>query len=122
MSEPRTAHITRKTKETAIEVSVNLDGTGESSISTGIGFFDHIGLPIHRERGELRRHISDEGCRLRWGNGRFSSRPRTRWSHVAGELCCPCHNSDQRQEYQVSLHRSLLGCPQVLIDAPIACV
>lgn len=38
----RKASISRKTKETAIEVAVNIDGTGRSDVSTGIGFLDHM--------------------------------------------------------------------------------
>lgn len=38
----RTASRSRKTAETAIELSIDLDGSGESKIQTGIGFFDHM--------------------------------------------------------------------------------
>lgn len=38
----RTARVARQTKETSIEVEVNLDGTGKYEVSTGIGFLDHM--------------------------------------------------------------------------------
>ena len=41
MSE-RVAHIARTTKETDIDLSVGLDGTGKTDVETGIGFFDHM--------------------------------------------------------------------------------
>ncbi len=38
----RKAYVSRQTKETGIEVRIDLDGTGRAQISTGIGFFDHM--------------------------------------------------------------------------------
>ena len=38
----RKAEITRKTRETDINIKIELDGNGKSEISTGIGFFDHM--------------------------------------------------------------------------------
>jgi imidazoleglycerol-phosphate dehydratase len=63
---PRTAKLTRKTKETDISLSLDLDGSGQSSIETGVGFFDHMltHLSKHslidlslRAKGDL--HIDD---------------------------------------------------------------
>ena len=38
----RKASVERITKETSIKVEINIDGTGKSKISTGIGFLDHM--------------------------------------------------------------------------------
>ena len=38
----RTASITRDTRETRISLSIDLDGSGKTSLSTGVGFFDHM--------------------------------------------------------------------------------
>ena len=44
----RKARIERKTRETAIEIELNLDGRGENAIATGVPFFDHMLVQIAR--------------------------------------------------------------------------
>ena len=39
---PRIATVNRKTQETEISLSLNLDGSGQVAVSTGVGFFDHM--------------------------------------------------------------------------------
>ena len=48
MPPSRKSDISRKTSETNIQISLDLDGSGESNISTGIGFFDHMLTHIAR--------------------------------------------------------------------------
>ena len=45
----RTAEVIRRTRETDVQIRLNLDGTGRTEISTGIGFFDHMltALGVH---------------------------------------------------------------------------
>ena len=57
---PRVAEVTRNTAETRIRVKVNLDGTGQSQLSTGIGFFDHMLEQISRH-GLVDLEIHAEG-------------------------------------------------------------
>ena len=44
----RTAHVVRKTSETNIVIDLNLDGSGNCQVNTGIGFFDHMLISFAR--------------------------------------------------------------------------
>ena len=62
----RKGAIVRKTKETSVEVGVDLDGSGAADVSTGVGFFDHMLDQLARHslidltvRAEGDRHIDD---------------------------------------------------------------
>ena len=57
---PRTAEVSRNTAETKIRVRVNLDGTGQAQLHTGIGFFDHMLDQIARH-GLIDLEIDCEG-------------------------------------------------------------
>lgn len=56
----RKSRIERKTRETNITLSINLDGTGEANIKTGIGFFDHM-LEGFAKHGFFDLEITVEG-------------------------------------------------------------
>ena len=77
MSE-REARVKRKTKETEIELILNLDGTGEADVATGLGFYDHMLTALARHgrfdlylrcRGDLEvdDHHTVEDCAIALG-------------------------------------------------------
>src|SRR5258706_16468301 len=74
----RTAAVERVTRETAVKVTLTLDGTGKAEVSTGIGFLDHLLETLARHaafdltlacKGDLRvdDHHSAEDCALGLG-------------------------------------------------------
>jgi imidazoleglycerol-phosphate dehydratase len=60
MTKPRSVTKNRKTKETDIRVSLNLDGTGQYEINTGIPFFDHMLAQLARH-GQMDLTIAAKG-------------------------------------------------------------
>lgn len=60
MSQARTATVNRDTSETQIELTLNLDGTGECELTTGIPFFEHMLTQISRH-GLIDLHIAAKG-------------------------------------------------------------
>jgi imidazoleglycerol-phosphate dehydratase len=93
----RKARIERKTKETEIAAEVNLDGTGTFSISTGVGFFDHMIEQLSRHsliditlnaKGDLHidQHHTVEDCGIALGQAVAKAlgakRGITRYAHA----------------------------------------
>ncbi|MBO4630837.1 MAG: imidazoleglycerol-phosphate dehydratase HisB [Lentisphaeria bacterium] len=56
----REGKLTRKTRETDIEISLNVDGSGKSSVSTGIGFMDHM-LELFARHGKFDLTVKAHG-------------------------------------------------------------
>ena len=56
----RTSEIVRKTAETDISLSINLDGTGKSTVNTGCGFLDHM-LTLFARHGRFDLDVSCKG-------------------------------------------------------------
>ncbi|MBQ3284628.1 MAG: imidazoleglycerol-phosphate dehydratase HisB [Ruminococcus sp.] len=56
----RTAEIVRTTKETDIRLSLNLDGTGKSEVSSGVGFLDHM-LTLFARHGRFDLTLTCDG-------------------------------------------------------------
>ena len=56
----RTSNITRNTRETQIKLELSLDGSGEGTISTGIGFFDHM-LELLKKHANIDLTVAAKG-------------------------------------------------------------
>src|SRR3954469_13191043 len=56
----RTAKLSRQTRETKVELSLNLDGRGAASVQTGVGFFDHM-LDLLSRHGLFDLEVAAEG-------------------------------------------------------------
>ncbi len=56
----RTASVSRETTETTVRLSLNLDGSGQSTVATGVGFFDHL-LESFAHHGMLDLDIEAKG-------------------------------------------------------------
>lgn len=59
----RTATINRKTKETQVELTLNIDGSGSGSINTGVGFLDHM-LDLLAKHGLFDLTVRASGDRI----------------------------------------------------------
>lgn len=57
---PRTASVERRTQETDIRLSINLDGAGQSQIATGVGFLDHM-LTLFARHGAFDLEVAARG-------------------------------------------------------------
>jgi imidazoleglycerol-phosphate dehydratase len=57
---PRTANIDRQTAETQITLELNLDGSGQANVQTGIGFFDHM-LTLFAKHGAFDLTVRAQG-------------------------------------------------------------
>jgi imidazoleglycerol-phosphate dehydratase len=60
MGANRTAEVRRETKETQVQVKLDLDGTGRAEIATGIGFFDHM-LDSFARHGGIDMTVATKG-------------------------------------------------------------
>src|SRR3954465_8722705 len=56
----RTATISRQTKETKIDLTIDLDGSGRAKVSTGVGFFDHM-LDLLARHGLFDLEVTAQG-------------------------------------------------------------
>lgn len=60
MASPRSATVRRQTRETDIELTLGIDGTGQATVATGIAFFDHL-LELFARHGSFDLAVRAQG-------------------------------------------------------------
>eukprot|EP00128_Syssomonas_multiformis_P001799 Colp12_sorted_trinity150504_noHs@25995 len=117
----RQATISRKTKETDIHVSLNLDGKGDSEINTGIGFFDHMLTALSKHSGfdlqitckgdlHIDDHHSVEDCGLALGQAFKQALGDVKGITRFGHAYCPLDEALSRAVVDIS------GRPHASVD------
>lgn len=71
----RVSEIQRNTAETKISLTLNLDGTGKSSIDTGVGFLNHM-LTLFAAHGKFDLTVTRTRCRKRTGTPGYGTPER----------------------------------------------
>ncbi|HEU5002765.1 MAG TPA: imidazoleglycerol-phosphate dehydratase HisB [Actinomycetota bacterium] len=122
--EPRTASVDRVTRETKISVQLNLDGSGETTVETGVGFFDHmldqlgrharLDLTVHAE-GDLHvdSHHTVEDVGIALGTALAQALGDKRGIRRYGWAAVPM------EEALILVAIDLSGRPLLAYDAPV---
>jgi imidazoleglycerol phosphate dehydratase HisB len=101
MSAPRISKQHRKTAETDIRLSLNVDGAGTSDIKTGIGFFDHM-LTLFAKHGLFDLTIQARGdIEAVWNHRRIDERDRSLMAGAHGRD--PVQADDGRGEVKADI-------------------
>ena len=109
----RQARVSRTTKETKIDISINIDGSGKSDISTGIPFFDHMltAFCVHgffdlelKVKGDLEvdYHHTIEDTGLVLGQALFNALEKKKQIVRFGDSCVPMDEALSRVTVDLS--------------------
>ncbi len=120
----RTAHLNRETKETSVEVRLDLDGSGQAQVSSGVGFFDHLltSLAHHalfdltiNTRGDLEvdDHHTVEDTALVLGSAIAEALGDRAGINRFGDAAVPMDEALGRAEVDVG------GRPYAVVDLPL---
>lgn len=121
----RNAEAERTTKETSIKVRIELNGTGETNISTGVGFFDHMLEQLGRHSGfdldvqamgdlQVDSHHTVEDAGIAIGTAMLKALGEKRGIRRYGWAIVPM------EEALVQVAIDLSGRPYLSFDAPVS--